>query len=454
MLVYSLLALVASASAAILVDDPSDILPPQWFAQDNAIKADYSPIPTATQPSDILANITFTTDTSISHAFFYEFMNDTSAILVAEKGQLNLSFVDIIKYGYSSNLIDASFYGFNAAINIANGSVVYMDHMNITTHNGAANIYVYGTGSVAYIDDAFLYSSGPVAHGVYAGGNGTAYVSNTQVYTGGNRCSAFSGDNPAGYLYVSDSVAHTGGIGSAIFYALGLVHGTNIIGEADRAPSVFSDGANEITFTNVDFKAGLLAGTILFSSSARRSGATISFTDSTLTTLGSDMSGMWFGNVIASASLYNTNINTTSGVLVTANMSQVTQEFDYFAGSEENPDIAPAIVTISVAESTLVGDLVAYNGSEISWSLSSYSSWTGKTVFAYGPASFDIALDASSTWTLTGLSTVQNFTSADATLGNVKSAGFDVVYNSSALLNGWLNGETISLPGGGNARPM
>lgn len=44
--------------------------------------------------------------------------NDTSVILVAEGANLDLSYVDVIKYGYSSNLDDASFWGFNAAVNV------------------------------------------------------------------------------------------------------------------------------------------------------------------------------------------------------------------------------------------------------------------------------------------------------------------------------------------------
>lgn len=44
--------------------------------------------------------------------------NDTSVILVAEGAELDLSYVDVIKYGYSSNLNEASFWGINAAINV------------------------------------------------------------------------------------------------------------------------------------------------------------------------------------------------------------------------------------------------------------------------------------------------------------------------------------------------
>ena len=44
--------------------------------------------------------------------------NDTSVILVTEGASLDLSYVDVLKFGYSTNLDYASFWGFNAAINV------------------------------------------------------------------------------------------------------------------------------------------------------------------------------------------------------------------------------------------------------------------------------------------------------------------------------------------------
>lgn len=56
--------------------------------------------------------------TSIEHETYSADANDTSVILVSGGGDLDLSYVDVIKYGYASNLLSASFWGFNAAINV------------------------------------------------------------------------------------------------------------------------------------------------------------------------------------------------------------------------------------------------------------------------------------------------------------------------------------------------
>lgn len=323
----------------------------------------------------------------------------------------------------------------------------------MTTHNGAANIYVYGTDSVVYVDNAWLYSSGPVAHGVYASGNGTAYVSNVQHFSGGKRSSSFSGDSPAGYLHISDSVAHSTGIGSATFYALGEIYATNVVAISENGPTIFMDGQQKAYLTNCETTAGLLGGVAIFSSQERESGAVLSLTSSKITTLGSTMPGLWFGNTIIDVTLYDSELVTASGILIVANYSQITQDFDYYADYSQQPNLQPAEVYVSVSESALVGDLVAYNSSFISWSLASYSSWTGAAYSGFGEAYFDVSLDHTSTWTLTNTTTVQNLTDEDTTLSNVNSQGFDIYYNASAILNGYLGGKTIALSGGGSAIP-
>ncbi|PYH92411.1 hypothetical protein BO71DRAFT_457442 [Aspergillus ellipticus CBS 707.79] len=450
-----LLTLLSLVLASITVDDPSDYADLAADATDNALGVDYTTDNGG--PSYLIYNITgpfyyADEDAEIDHHTLSVDANDTSVLVVTEGAVVNLSYSNVVKEGYSTWLNQASFYGVNAAINVANKSTAYIDHSNITVHNGAANIYAYGTGTTIYVSDTDLYSSGPVSHGLYASGNGTIHASNVRHFSGGSRCSSFSGDNPAGYLYVTDAIAHTAGIGSAIFYSLGESYGTDVVGYSENAPSLFSDGAQTSSFTNVDFTAGLLAGTVMFSSSTRSSGASLSFSNSRLKTLGDDMAALWFGNLIATATLHATELNTTSGILVIANASQITQSFDHFVGWEENSSILPAQVAVTVTESSLNGDLVAYNGSAISWTLAQYSSWTGAAYSGKDTAYLAVALDSTSTWTLTQDVYLQDFTNADTSNTNIASQGYSIYYNASSSANRWLNSSTSSLPGGGQLK--
>ncbi|KAK3935112.1 hypothetical protein QBC46DRAFT_358521 [Diplogelasinospora grovesii] len=446
--------------AVVTIQDPSDVIPPSAWAADNAIVPDYNVPFIATQPSPIQAAYTYDSrkkSVSVDHQSYTVNKNDTSVILVTDGAKFDASYIDVLKYGYSSNLLTASFYGFNAAVNVANGSEATLKNVNITVHNGAANIYSYGTGTVVHVDNAWLYSSGPVSHGLYASGNGTIIAHNVQQFSGGMRSSSFSGDSPVGDVYVYNSVAHAAGVGSATFYALGTIYAENVQSISEKGPVVFMDGAQNATLINCDSTAGLLGGVAIFSSQIRTSGASLKLKNSRITTLGKTMPGLWFGNTIINVDIDTTEINTQSGVLVTANYSQITQDFDYYAGYADNNNLLPALVYATVSESKLKGDLVAYNGSYISWKLQDHTSWTGA---AYDGASagkagtFDVALDSSSNWTLTKDTKVQNFTDGDRTLGNIQSAGFTLYYNASAGQSKWLGGKTVKLNGGGVAKPL
>lgn len=252
---------------------------------------------------------------------------------------------------------------------------------------------------------------------------------------------------------MSNSISRAQGIGSATFYALGEIFADNVVSVSEQGPVVFMDGAQNVTIANSDCTAGLLGGMAIFSSSTRIAGGRIEVTDSKITTTGSEMPGLWFGNVIIDVVLNNAKIETASGILVNANYSQITQDFDYYADYTDNSALQPAEVSITVVESSLSGDLVPYNESTISWNLTSYSSWAGSSYSGYGSSYVNVYLDATSNWTLTGDSYVQNFTSADTTLANVISNGYTLYYNADALENEWLESQTISISGGGSVTP-
>jgi hypothetical protein len=114
-----------AAAAVVSLTDPSDVIPPSLWAADNAIVPNYSVPFISVQPSPIIAAYTFDDNsTTIDHESFSTTLNQTSVILVADSAELSLSFVDIQKSGYAFNLLESSFYGFNAAVNIVSAATV------------------------------------------------------------------------------------------------------------------------------------------------------------------------------------------------------------------------------------------------------------------------------------------------------------------------------------------
>lgn len=116
---FSVLALAGFTLAKVSVSDPSDIISPLLWTADNAIIPDYNVPFISVQPENLPAAYEFEgNSTSITHTTFSTTLNNTSVILVANKAELDLSFVNIEKSGYASNLLWSSFYGFNAAVNV------------------------------------------------------------------------------------------------------------------------------------------------------------------------------------------------------------------------------------------------------------------------------------------------------------------------------------------------
>ena len=302
----SLLLLAALGTATVTLHDSSDFAVLTADAADDALTANWDYTPTTYQVNAIVGAYGYSDKSgTIEHATLAVSANDTSVLVITEGSDVNVSYSTIVKHGYSSDLYQSSFFGLNAAVNVANESVANFDHVNVTVHNGAANIYSYGNNTYVSISDSSLYSSGPVSHGLYAAGYGTIVGRNLEHYSGAYRSSSFAGDSPQGYVYVYDSVAHTAGIGSAIIYGQGTAYAENIVGYAERAPVAFLDTA-QIDIYDSDLTAGLLAGAVVFSSGTRGSGSEINFTNSRLTVLPEAAAALWFGNVIASSHLTST----------------------------------------------------------------------------------------------------------------------------------------------------
>ncbi|KAL4821932.1 hypothetical protein BDW67DRAFT_171947 [Aspergillus spinulosporus] len=423
---YCVFFFIAVAAASITISDPADIIPESQWASDNAIMADYNVSTEAVQRIAQVGPYMVRSQQKRSHHTTLEVDRNDTSVLVATRHanvHVHVDHSEIIKFGYSSNLIQASFYGVNSAVLVANNSQLHLSDVNITTHNGAANVYAYGTGSVAYVDNAWTYSSGLTAHGLYAAGNATIYAKNVHHFTA---VLLFLGIT-AGYLYIEDSVAHTTGIGSAIAFVVKHVNLTN----------------GHAVATNCDLTAGLLGGAVIFTISKETQAYPFQFTlDHTRLRVMGDAPGLWFGAVYADSYIRNSQIITESGILAVANFSTITEAFIFYSDYASSGDIvATADSRVYVEESSLAGDLVAYNGSTLGFSLEKHSHWSGKAYVGYGEAELAVSLDKRSGWNLTGDTALKNFPNADMSFSNVESNGFSITYDPDAPANKPLEDE-------------
>jgi hypothetical protein len=108
----ALISMVSVATAIITVTDPSDIINPADWEADNALLADYSIAPTLYQTDAIVGPYSYSnTDLNITRAVLTVNANDTSVLVISNGSDIDVSYTDIVKFGYCSNLFQASFYG-------------------------------------------------------------------------------------------------------------------------------------------------------------------------------------------------------------------------------------------------------------------------------------------------------------------------------------------------------
>jgi hypothetical protein len=108
----ALVSLASMAVATFTITDPSDTINPANWAADNALLADYNITPSFYQTEAIVGPYSYSgKHLNISHALLTVNANDTSVLVIANGSDIAVSYTDVVKFGYCSNLFQASFYG-------------------------------------------------------------------------------------------------------------------------------------------------------------------------------------------------------------------------------------------------------------------------------------------------------------------------------------------------------
>lgn len=98
--------------ASIIIEDPSNIVPPEDWADDNAYVFDWHTTGEAYQTIPVIGPYTYNQQTgAIDHRSLETTANDTSVVVIANRSDVTITHSTITKFGYSSALNQASFYG-------------------------------------------------------------------------------------------------------------------------------------------------------------------------------------------------------------------------------------------------------------------------------------------------------------------------------------------------------
>ena len=142
---------------------------------------------------------------------------DENAVLV-EGGSVKLEGITLVRDSDDSTGGDSSsFYGVGAAALVTGGTLTVTDASIETDAAGGAGVFAYGDG-VAYVSDTAIHTVQGTSGGIHVAGGGTLYASNLTVTTEGASSAAIRSDRGSGTMVVDGGSYTANGSGSPAVY--------------------------------------------------------------------------------------------------------------------------------------------------------------------------------------------------------------------------------------------
>jgi hypothetical protein len=377
--------------------------------------------------------------------------DDQSGVLVTGGGTLALVDATVTTSGASSSSDSSSFNGLNAGILVNGASTATISGGTVsTTGDGANGIFAYGEGASATITGTTIDATGQYAHGIMTSGGGTITATDVTATTAGANSGVIATDRGGGTITVSGGSYTASGQDSPGIYSTGAVTVSDATIAATGSESAVIEGANSITLTDTDLSSSQDGkwGVLIYQSmsgDASGSEGTFTMTGGSLASTAATGPLFYVTNATGSIALDGVDVSAASGVLLRAS-----------AGTWGTSGSNGGNAVLDSTGQQLTGDLVADAVSTVSISLASGSSLTG-TINGDGTAkAATLVLDSSSTWVVTGDSTLTAITGATIDGGsvtNIQGNGHTVTYDAGDAANAVLDGGTYRLAGGGTLQP-
>lgn len=336
----------------------------------------------------------------------------------------------------SSGGDNSSFYGTGAAL-LATGGTAYFSGGSIATDaDGAAGAFAYHEGTI-YIAGTTINTSGNTAGGIHVAGGGTLYAYDLDVTTQGESSAAIRSDRGGGTMVVDGGSYTSNGTGSPAVYVTADITINHADLTANGSEGVCIEGLNTLR---------------LFSSNLTSNMQDLEQNDSTWSViLYQSMSG---DSEVGNSSFYmigGTLNSENGGLFYTTNTESdfylenvaITQSADaeYFLRVSGNANQRGwgttgsngAETNFTANDQTMNGDVIWDSISELDFYMENGSSLTGaiyddETYAGNGGSGYaNVYIDSSSTWTVTGDSTVTN------------------LYNEGTIIDA--DGKTVSIVG-------
>ena len=359
---------------------------------------------------------------------------DENTLLIEGDGTLTATNISITKSGDTTSEEDSRLYGVNNAVAAINGS----GHLEgCTIHSeaeGGTALFSSGENASLNLADISIITTGGSAKGLYAANQGTIKGQDISIMTNGAHSAAVIADGKNSIVKLNDSTLTTAGEDSPCLFSAGTIQADGVLGLASSSPAAIVEGTNTLAISASDITGTGKYGIILHEgklNSANNGLARFSAKDSLLGTT-QDEAMFYVTKTDAEVSIINTELCFESGILIKA---------------EDSGNIA-----FKAYKQTLTGDIICDHTSTVSLELKKGSCFKG-AIDADHTGSAILVLEKGSSWYMTDDSYISILNSEQKDCRNIESNGHTLYYDSEEEENGWLNGRTHDLPGGGKLTP-
>lgn len=372
--------------------------------------------------------------------------DDTSAVEVTEGGSLTLTDSTVITTGKSSKPKLSHEAGQDAAVVAKDASTVTITDTTVSTSGAAADaVFAHGGKTKIALSDTTVTTSGTDSNGVVATADATVVATDTEVTTTADDAAAVATTADSGTVKLKGAHLHTAGDNAPAIDTTSTVVASDTTAETTGDSAVVVvEGTSTVTLKNTTLtgghkKLGAIAIVEDASGSATTSKSTVTVTGGSVTAEAGP--AITVANVKTDVKLKDVAVTADSGVLVKAAANA------QWGVKGKNG----AVATVTADAETLDGDLVADKLSTLSATLKNGTELTGKITNAA------LTLDATSTWSVEGNSTLTTLTSSETTtaaaLDNIKGNGHTVTYDATLKANKWLKSKSYKLVNGGKLTP-
>jgi len=375
---------------------------------------------------------------------------DESALIVNTDEGVALTGITVAKTGDSNGGDNCNFYGLNAALLAMGGTTVTITGATVTSDaDGANGVFSYGGNggrngaegdvTTVVISDSTITTTGDGSGGIMTTGGGVTQASNLTVETSGRSSAAIRTDRGGGTVVVDGGSYTSNGLGSPAIYSTADITVSNATLTSNLSEGVCIEGLNSITLVECDMTANntqmngnaTFLDTIMIyqsmSGDADSGTSHFTMTGGSLTSLNGHMfhvtnthavitlTGVELVNEDAEDILLSVCADGWSGASNIAEMNTVGQRLSGTILVGDDSTFTLNLTEGSSFEGAISGEITNAKGETV-------SSEVGEVT---------VALDATSTWTLTADTWITAF---EGDVANVNANGHTLYVNGEAVV--------------------